>query len=87
MKPTLATILAGFATLVASIPVSSQGNSLTVTMERGEFNKSQLNKRGEYDGNIVDSVNYILVVLKDDEVVDAYQDEVDAVQDPADVLG
>lgn len=88
MKVTFAAIMVGCATFVAAMPVSLQGNTLALTVERREFTESQLHKRAGYDGNIIDSANYILVLLKDDaEGVDPYQDEVDAVQDPADVLG
>ncbi|KAJ5960980.1 uncharacterized protein N7479_008130 [Penicillium vulpinum] len=88
MKITLAAILVGCAAFVAAIPVSLQGKSVSLTMERREPANSQLHKRAGYDGKIVDSANYILVLFEDDaDAIDPYQDEVDAVQDPADVLG
>ena len=66
-----------------------------MTMKRSEFKDSEVlkrassvvdgnNKRGDY---VAESVNYILVLLKnDDSRTDAYQDEVDAVADPSEVL-
>ena len=65
-------------------------------MERSDFKNSVLLKRASsiMGGNenrgddVAESVDYILVLLKDDNSrTDAYQDGADAVADPADVLG
>lgn len=65
-------------------------------MKRSAFQKSELLKRAssvvgannKRADDIAESVNYILVLLKADDVhADAYQEEVDAVADPATVLG
>ncbi|PYI15619.1 hypothetical protein BO99DRAFT_445964 [Aspergillus violaceofuscus CBS 115571] len=87
MKATVIAALATFATLVASTPISPQARAMTVNMHRKSFSQ-MLQKREGYDGNIIDSVNYILVILTDEAgVADPYQDEIDAVSNPADVLG
>lgn len=104
MKATFFTILAALAVSAIAAPFQAAArtsNALAqpnraMTMKRSEFKNSELlkrassvvganNKRGD---DIAESVNYILVLLKDDDArTDAYQDEVDAVADPASVLG
>ncbi|KAF5511010.1 hypothetical protein CGCS363_v002251 [Colletotrichum siamense] len=56
-------------------------------MKRDELLKSGLlSKRDKVD--LAESVNYILVLLREgDDSADPYQDEVDAVADPSQVLG
>ncbi|OJJ99188.1 hypothetical protein ASPACDRAFT_43853 [Aspergillus aculeatus ATCC 16872] len=86
MKATVIAALATFATLVAATPISPQARAMTVNMHRKSFSQ-MLQKREGYDGNIIDSVNYILVILTDEAgVADPYQDEVDAVSDPSDSM-
>ncbi|KAK2005219.1 hypothetical protein LZ32DRAFT_612261 [Colletotrichum eremochloae] len=84
MKSTLFTIIATLAASVAAIPVKSS-DAKTITMKRSEAIKMGLYKR---EDTVSDSVNYILVLFKDDDGVDAYQDEVDAARaHPEDTLG
>lgn len=45
------------------------------------------NKRDNEDLSTVDAVNYILVLHKTTDGVSAYDDEINAVANPADVLG
>lgn len=90
MKVTLTAIFAILAASVAAVPITSKANTMTMTLRRTDFNKAALSKRSAegYDGPIADSVNYILVLLADDEELpDPYQDEIDAIENPADVLG
>ena len=70
--------------------------SRTMTMKRSEFINSELLKRAtnvvgannKRADDIAESVNYILVFFKDDDTrTDTYQDEIDAVAEPASVLG
>ncbi|KAI8156295.1 hypothetical protein K4K49_008959 [Colletotrichum sp. SAR 10_70] len=79
--------LATLAVSVAASPVVQLSNTKTVTMKRDELLKSGLlNKRDKVD--LAESVNYILVLLREgDDSADPYQDEVDAVADPSQVLG
>lgn len=103
MKATFFTVLAALAASVIAAPFQTAArtsNALgqpnrAVTMKRSEFKNSGLLKRAtnvvgannKRADDIAESVNYILVLLKDDDArTDAYQDEVDAA-DPASVLG
>ena len=103
MKATFFTVLAALAVSAIAAPSQAaartsnalaQPNSV-MTMKRSEFQKSELLKRasGEVEASqkrsddVAESVNYILVLLKDDdEGTDAYQAEIDAAE-PAAVLG
>ena len=104
MKVTFFTILAGLATFALAAPFQAAARSSNavshvdkaMTMKRSAFKDSNLLKRAsnvvgaksKRDDDIAESVNYILVLLKDDdEHADAYQDEIDAVEDPSTVLG
>ena len=67
-----------------------------MSMKRYEFKNFELLKRAsnvvgannERTDDIAESVNYILVLVEDDDArTDAYQDEIDAVANLADVLG
>ncbi|KAJ4397179.1 hypothetical protein N0V93_001403 [Gnomoniopsis smithogilvyi] len=87
------TIVTGFAALAATgyaIPVTQRApgaatDTHMVTMKREDF--MSLGKRSGLDGPISESVNYILVLFKDDDDVDPYQEEIDSYASPADVLG
>ena len=103
MKATFFTIFAALAASAIAAPLkmaASSSNALAqphsaMTMKRSEFKNSELLKRGS---NVVgannkradsaESVNSIIRFVGDDDGrTDAYQDEVDAVTDPASVLG
>lgn len=79
----------------SNVPAPAHANK-AITMKRSAFQNSDLLKRAssvvgannKRADDIAESVNYILVLLKDDDTrADAYQDEIDAVANPADVLG
>ncbi|KAI4157496.1 MAG: hypothetical protein LQ342_008250 [Letrouitia transgressa] len=92
MKATFSLFFAALA--VSTIALAQPHRAMT--MKRSEFKDSELLKRASsvVDANnkrsddVADSVNYILVLLKDSDTrTDAYQDEIDAITDPKTVLG
>ncbi|KAK2054807.1 hypothetical protein LY76DRAFT_521720 [Colletotrichum caudatum] len=84
MKSTLFAIVAVLASTVAATPVKGI-KPRTLMMMRSDAEKAGLVRRDE---DVSDSVNYILKLLKDDDGVDAYSEEVDAARaNPADTLG
>lgn len=104
MKVSFFTILAALAASAIAAPFQAATRTSNavphvnkaMTMKRSAFKDSNLLKhassvvggKSKRDDDIAESVNYILVLLKDDdEHADAYQDEIDAVEDPSTVLG
>lgn len=100
MKATFFTVLATLALSAIAAPFqAATGTSnahAQLNMKRSEFKNSELLKRAsdvvgannKRDDDIAESVNYVFIVFRDgDEGTDAYQDEIDAVANPADVLG
>ena len=104
MKATFFTVFATLAVSAIAAPFQAAArtsNALAqpnrvMTMKRSEFKDSELLKRAtsvvgannKRADDIAESVNYILVLLAEDDTrTDAYQDEVDAVSNPAEVLG
>ena len=101
MKATFFTIFAALAVSATAAPLqtaASSSNALAqppraMTMKRSEVKNSELLKRAS---NVVGANNkraddtadaFFAVVKNDDGRTDAYQDAVDAVTDPASVLG
>ncbi len=91
----LSAIAAPFQAAAGTSNAHAQPNR-AMTMKRSEFKNSELvwgtsdvvGANIKRDDDIPESVNYIFVVFRDDdERTDAYQDEIDAIANPADVLG
>ena len=103
MKATFFTIFAALAASAIAAPfkmAASSSNALAqphsaMTMKRSEFKNSELLKRASNvvgaknkRGDTAEGINSIIRVVGDDDGrTDAYQDEIDAVSNPAEVLG
>ncbi|KAI1193324.1 hypothetical protein F5X97DRAFT_314680 [Nemania serpens] len=76
MKTSFVAIVATLAASVAAMPHGYHADTKAVPA-----------KREEIDGPILESINYILKLQSEGDGIDPYQDEVDSVKNPADVLG